>query len=71
VSHQSGAVIVDSLQKFDPADTEYAGLRDHYSTSELAEIDRIRVLNPATYHPTLQEKIFVSYVYSKAIFTGD
>jgi hypothetical protein len=71
VSHKSGEVIIDSLQKFDPANTEYAGLRDHYSTSELAEIDRIRVLDPATYHPSLHEKLFASYVYSKAIMTGD
>lgn len=70
MSHESGNVIVSVFEIFDPNDAEYAGVRDHFSTSELAEIDRIRAL-PSPHTFTLHEKLFASYVCGKAILTGD
>lgn len=72
MSHKSGHIIINSMfHVFDPNDAEYEGVRDHFSTSELAEIDRIRALNPDTHDMTLQEKLFSSYACGKAIMTGD
>lgn len=71
MSHGSGTVIIGSLLDiFDPTNPEYAGVRDHFSAQELMKIDEIRVL-PETHEFTFLEKVFVSYVVDKAIFTGD
>jgi hypothetical protein len=70
VSHASGTIIINSLLEiFDPADAEYEGVRDHFTAQELAKIDEIRAL-PATHEFSFLEKVFVSYVLDKAIFTG-
>lgn len=70
MSHQSGTVIINSLfEIFDPNKPEYTGVRDHFSTEELAHIDAIRAL-PIDHEFTFTEKVFCSYVIDKAIFTG-
>lgn len=71
MSHNAAHIIIDSLLDiFDPANPEYAGTRDHFSTSELAKIDEIRGRDPQAGLNFL-EKVFCSYVIDKAIFTGD
>jgi hypothetical protein len=70
MSHTTAATILNSLfEIFDPAKPEYAGVREHFSSGELAEIDRIRAL-PLTHSFSFAEKTFCSYVVSKAIYTG-
>jgi hypothetical protein len=71
MSHVTAGTILNSLfEIFDPDLPEYAGVREHFSTGELAEIDRIRAL-PDTHTFTFAEKTFCSYVISKAIYTGE
>jgi hypothetical protein len=70
MSHESGNVIVSLFEIFDPNDPDYAGVREHFSTSDLAEIDRIRAL-PPTHHYTLKEKLFVIHMCATAVITGD
>lgn len=71
MSHNSSHIIIHSLfHIFDPNDPEYEGVRDHFSSGELTEIDRIRAL-PDTHEMTFAEKAFASYACSKAIFSGD
>jgi hypothetical protein len=58
------------LEIFDPANTEYAGVRDHFSTAELAYIDEWRTrAHPTSY--TLSERIGIIAALSKAILTAD
>lgn len=71
MSHESAEIIVESiLEVFDPNNSEYAGVREHFSTAELSKIDEMRAF-PETHVFTFAEKAFVSYVVGKAIFTGD
>lgn len=70
MSHASGTVIIGSvLDIFDANDAEYEGVRDHFSAQELAKIDEIRGW-PPSHEFTFLEKVFVSYVVDKAIFSG-
>jgi hypothetical protein len=70
MSHGSGTVIVKSvLDIFDAEDPEYTGVREHFTSQELAKVDEIRAY-PETHEFTFLEKVFVSYVVDKAIFTG-
>jgi len=72
VSHQSGTVIIEAglLNMFDPTEPEYAEIREHFTVQELEKIDELRAL-PASHDFSLSEKLFVSYVINKAIFTAD
>lgn len=70
MSHQTSGTILNSLfEIFNPDDAEYAGVREHFSTQELAHIDAIRAL-PEDHEFSFEEKVFCSYVIDKAIFTG-
>lgn len=69
MSHLTGTIIINSVFEIFGSDPEYAGVRQHFSAGELAEIDRIRAL-PETHEFTFAEKTFASYVVSKAIYTG-
>lgn len=71
MSHKVIIIGNSLLEIFDPSNTEYAGTRDHFTTAQLAEIDRLRAVDPDTYTYTLQDKAFICYVIDKAIFTAE
>lgn len=72
MSHETTTVILRAglLKMFDPNESEYAGIREHFSAQELEKINEIRARDPETATFTFLEKIFVSYVVDKAIFTS-
>lgn len=70
MTHKSGTVVISSVfDIFDPDEPEYAGVREHFSSGELAEIDRIRAL-PETHEFSFVEKSFAAYAVTKAIYSG-
>lgn len=70
MSHRVIIISKSLLEIFDPAEPDYQGTRDHFSTQELAKIDEIRARDPNSPDLTFLEKVFVSYVIDKAIFTA-
>lgn len=69
-SHRVIIVTKSLLEIFDPNEPDYSGTRDHFTTQELAKIDEIRARDPNAPDLTFLEKIFVSYVIDKAIFSA-
>jgi len=70
VSHTVIIVNDSLLEIFDPAKTEYAGLRDHFSTEELSKIDEWRTRAHPTNYSTI-ERVGITAAIAKAVFTAD
>lgn len=71
MSHQTSGTILNSLlDAFDPENEHYAGVRDHFTSHELERIDEIRNY-PDNHQFTLNERLFLSYAFSKVIMTAD
>jgi len=64
-------IIQDSLLDiFDPANTQYAGVRDHYTAEQLARIDELRS-RPKPSSFDFDDRLFISWAIDKAIFTAE
>ncbi len=70
MSHTVIIVNNSLLEIFDPDKTEYAGVRDHFTTSQLAEIDELRLRAHPTSYSTL-ERGFICWAIDKAVMTAD
>jgi hypothetical protein len=70
MSHSVIIINNSLLDIFDDENPEYAGTRDHFTAQELSKIDEIRAF-PNTHQYTFLERVFVSYVIDKAIFSAE
>jgi hypothetical protein len=70
MSHEtSGTILHSILDPFDPTNEHYEGVREHFSTAELTQIDAIRAY-PDDHHFTLAERLFISYMLGKVVMTA-
>lgn len=65
----SGTILHSMLEPFNPDNEHYEGVRDHFTSAELAQIDAIRAYQD-DHQFTLVEKVFISYMLDKVVFTA-
>jgi len=66
----SGTILHSLLDTFDPLSTHYVGVREHFSTSELARIDSLRT-QPNEYHFTFFDRLFIAWTLSKVVMSAE
>ncbi len=70
MSHSIIIIQNSLLDIFDPASTEYAGVRDHFSSAELAKIDALRA-RPVPSAFSFQDRLFICWAIDKAVMSAE
>lgn len=70
ISHTIVIIQNSLLDIFDPASTEYAGVRDHFSPAELLKIDALRA-RPTPSAFSFQDRLFICWAIDRAVMSAE